>query len=176
MWVCMQTRGQLVNLHFLYIFLIPWVQWNCFTDILTLFGPLFMPTKIPLKLMMSCRRNVSLQQNGIVFCLLFSPLLFKILQPSNPGSETTLCHLNCQLHKVSPEPWAAETNKQEVWAQPILYKSCVQEIQCLLTNNKRFWRRGSQANLLTTTQDKGLTYPHNIYFTIVENWNAVPRK
>lgn len=35
---------------------------------------------------------------------------------------------------------------------------------------------GSQVDLLTTIQDKGITNPHNRYFTIKKNWNAVPRK
>lgn len=94
------------------------------------FGPLFMLTKIPWKLMMSWRRNVSLQQNGIVFCLLLSPLLFIILQSSNPASEMTLCHLNCQLHKASPEEWVAETNKKTLQKQQ--QKNCV---VCLCTTH-----------------------------------------
>lgn len=114
--------------------------------------------------MMSCRRNVSLQQNGIVFCLLFSPLLFKILQPSHPGSEMTLCHLNCQLHKTSPEQWVAETKKKTKPKQmfghnPYSTNHVFKQFNvCLqITNAPEEMGGGSQADLATTIQDKGPT-------------------
>lgn len=133
--------------------------------------------------MMSWRRNVSLQQNGIVCCLLLSPLLFIILQSSNPASEMTLCHLNCQLHKASPEEWVAETNIKTP-KNNNNKKNCVvvfvhnpystnhvfkQFSVCLpITSIPEEMGGRSQADLLTTTQDKGFPYPHNMCFTIMK--------